>query len=265
MSKVIIQCILILSPLLVGIFYPLQKIVYGFLSLLTIDTTNIDIAIKSITSNEKIISIICGIILSVFFYFWIKRANTEKLFNTGNGYNDYPLVIYWIAGKILGYGKVTLVRVPIYLQYKLLLAHIFPNIQVDSDVENKEKDVNVIEKNMEQPFDELNLILMDTYEITEDQIPLNKINLPTVIIQNGNDFGGHRFFNPEFVKMIREKTNLYSRTFMKVNIYSTTNTNHNEAIITKCFKNGNRTGFKNITVYQANREDYSFTEEHKVL
>jgi hypothetical protein len=71
-------------------------------------------------------------------------------------------VIYWIAGKILGYGKVTLVRVPIYLQYKLLLADIFPNIQVDSDVENKEQSVNVIEKNMEQPFDELNLILMQS-------------------------------------------------------------------------------------------------------
>lgn len=87
---------------------------------------------------------------------------------------------------------------------------------------------------MEQSSDELNLILMDTYEITEDQIPLNKINLLTIIIQNGTDFGGHRFLNPEFVRMIREKTNLYSRTFKKVNIYSTTNTNHNEAIINKC-------------------------------
>lgn len=264
MYKVIIQCIFILSPALVGIFYPLQKIVYGFLALLTIDLTNLDSAIKSITSNEKIISIICGVILSVFFYFWIKRTNTEKLFNTGNNYNDYPLVIYWIAGKILGYGKVTLVRVPIYLQYKILLADIFPNILVDSDVENKEQAVNVIEKNMEQPLDEINLILMDTYEITEEQIPFNKVNLPTVIIQNGNDFRGHRFFNPEFVKMIREKTNLYSRTFKKVNIFSTTNTNHNEAIIAKSFKNGNRTGFKNITVYQANKENFSFTEEHKV-
>lgn len=265
MSKIISQCIIILLPSLVAIFYPLQKIVYGILSLFTIDTTSLDYAIKSITSNEKIISIICGIILSVFLYFRIKRANTEKLFNTGNGYHDYPLMIYWIGGKILGYGKVTLVRVPIYLQYKLLLADIFPNTIVDSDVENKEKAVNVIEKNMEQPSDEINLILMDTYKITEDQIPLTKKDLPTIIIQNGTDFGGHRFFNPEFVRMIREKTNLYSRTFKIVNIYSTTNTNHNEAIINKCFKNGNRTGFKNITVYQANREDFSFTEEYKVL
>ncbi|MED2974077.1 hypothetical protein P4361_17760 [Fictibacillus sp. B-59209] len=265
MSKVISQCIFIVFPLLLAIIYPLQKVAYGCLSLLTIDTTNLDNAIKSITSNETIISIICGVILSVFFYFWRKRANTEKLFNTGNRYNDYPLVIYWIAGKILGYGKVTLVRVPIYLQYKLLLADIFPNIIVDSNVENKEKAVSVIEKNMEQPFNELNLILVDTYEITEDQIPLNKLNLPTVIIQNGNDFGGHRCFNPEFVKMIREKTNLYSKTFKKVNIFSTTNTNHNEAIISKSFKNGNRTGFKNIAVYQANRDDFCFTEEHKVL
>ncbi|MFJ5621243.1 hypothetical protein ACIQD3_00665 [Peribacillus loiseleuriae] len=265
MVKVILQCILILLPTAVSVFYPLQKIVYVFLSLLTIDTTNLDNVIKSITSNEKTISIICGIILSVFFYFWRKRANTEKLFNTGDSYNNYPIWIYWIAGKILGYGKLTLVRVPIYLQYKLLLADVFPNILVDSDIENKEQAVIVLEKNMEQPFDELNLILMDTYEITEDQIPLNKINLPTVIIQKGNDFEGHRIFNPEFVKVIREKTNLYSRTFKQVNIFSTTNTNHNNAIISKCFKIGNRTGFKNILVHQANRENYTFTEEHRVL
>ncbi|MCU1808240.1 hypothetical protein NVV31_22990 [Cytobacillus firmus] len=265
MLKVFSQCIFILLPALVSIFYPIQKIVYGILSLLTIDTKNLDNVLKGITSNEMILSIICGMILSLFFYFWRTKANTEKVFNTGDNYNNYPLIIYWIASKILGYGKVTLVRVPIYLQYKILLADIFPNVLVDSDVENKEQEVIVIEKNVEQPFDELNLILEDTYEITEGQIPLNKINLPTVIIQNGTDFSGHRIFNPKYIRIIREKTHQYSRTYNKVNIFSTTNTNHNNAIISKCFKNGDRTGFKNVIVYQANKENYKFTVGHKVL
>jgi len=262
--KVIFQCMVILFPTLVSIFYPLQKIVYGILSIVGIDTNNLDIAIKSITDNEKIISIICGLILSVFINFWIRKTNTERLFNTGNSYNKYPFYIYWISHYILGYGTVSLIRVPIYLQYKIILSDIFPDIIVDSEVENKEQPVTIVEKNMEKTIDELNLILVDTYEIKKDQIPLDKLKLPTVIIQNGYDFSGHRFFNPEFVKKIREKTNLYSKTFKQVNIFSTTNTNHNKEIVSKCFKNGNRTGFKNIIVYQANREDYTFSEKHQV-
>lgn len=62
-------------------------------------------------------------------------------------------MIYWIGGKILGYGKVTLVRVPIYLQYKLLLADVFLNTTiVDNDVEIKEKAVDVIEKIWNNPL-----------------------------------------------------------------------------------------------------------------
>jgi hypothetical protein len=265
MLKVFFQFVLILMPTLVSIFYPLQKIVFGFFALFTIDTQNIEIAINSITSNQTVISIICGILLSGFLYFWRKRVNKEKLFNIGNRYNNYPILIYWIASKILGYQKVTLVRVPIFLQYKLLLADIFPNILVDSDVETKELAVVVTEKNLDQASDELNLILVDTYEISEGQIPLDKLNLPTIIIQNGHDFRGNRFFNPEFIKIIREKTNLYSGAFKQVNIFSTTNTNHNHAIISKCFKNAGRTGFKEVFVYQANRENFNFDDCYKVL
>lgn len=143
MFKVILQCLLILLPSIVSIFYPLQKIAYGFFALLTMDTKILDNALKSITSNEKIISIICGIIFSVILYLWRKKVNTDKLFNTGNSYHNYPLYIYWIASKILGYGKVTLVRVPIHLQYKLIITDLFPNISVDNDVEKKEETVMV--------------------------------------------------------------------------------------------------------------------------
>lgn len=259
------QCVFILLPTIVSIFYPLQKIVFGFLSLSNIDTTNIEIAINSITTDEKVISIISGTLLSAIIINLVRRTNKEKLFNTGNRYNNYSILIYWIAAKILGYGKVTLVRVPIYLQYKLVLADFFPNTIVDSDVEKKDQVVVVTEKNMEEPSNELNLILADTYEITEDQIPLSKRSLPTVIIQNGHNFKGNRIFNTEFIKMAREKTNLYSRSFTQVNIFSTTNTNHNNAIISKCFKNADRTGFKEIVVYQATRGSFYFSEGHKVL
>lgn len=264
-DKVLFQCFLILLPAIASIFYPLQELAYGILSLLGIDTTNFDEIIKSIINNERVISIIPGFILSLVIYIWRTKANKDKLFNTGDKYNEYPVWVYWMASKILGYGKVSLVRVPIYLQYKLILKDIFPEVIVDNDVEEKDQSIVVIEKNMEYPSSELNLVMVDTYEITDSEIPLNKAHLPTLFIKSGNETDSNRSLNPEFIKEIRRKTNDYHRMYKKLNIFSTTNTNHNQLIINKCFKNGSRTGFENIVVYQASRSTYVFNRGHKVL
>lgn len=265
MKKVLVQCFLILLPAIVSVFYPIQEITYGILSLIGIDVTKLDEIVKSIIDNERVISIILGGVLSIFIYIWRTRANKDKLFNTGNNYNEFPLWVYWVASKILGYGKVSLVRVPIYLQYKLLLKDVFPLIVVDNDVEEKDQSIVVIEKNMEYPSNELNLVLIDTYEITDSQIPSIKVHLPTIFIKSGNETDGNRSLNPKFIKEIRKKTNDLHRMYKHLNVFPTTNTNHNQLIVYKCFKNGSRTGFENIVVYQASRDNYEFNLGYKVV
>lgn len=264
-NKVLFQCLLILLPAIVSIFHPLQEIAYGILSLIGMDTSNFDEMIKNIINNERVISIIGGVVLSIIIYIWRTKANKDKLFNTGNKYNEYPIWVYWLASKILGYGKVSLVRVPMYLQYKLLFMDIFPEVIVDNDVEEKAQPINVIEKNMDYPSNELNLILVDTYEITNNQIPTNKAHLPTILIKSGNEIDSNRSLNPEYIKEIRRRTNVYHKIYKKLNVFCTTNTNHNQLIINKCFKNGSRTGFENIVVYQASRNNYMFNRGYKVL
>ncbi|WP_226280830.1 hypothetical protein [Cytobacillus oceanisediminis] len=260
-----VQCFLILFPAIISIFYPLQEIAYGILSLVGIDVKKFDEILKSIIDNKRVISIICGVVISIFIYIWRTKANKEKLFNTGNNYNEYPFWVYWVASKILGYGKVSLVRVPIYLQYKLLLKDVFPEIVVDNDVEEINHSIIVIEKNMEYPSNELNLVLIDTYEITDSQIPTIKTQLPTIFIKSGNETDSNRSFNPEFIKEVRRKTNALCRNYKQLNVFATTNTNHNQLIVYKCFKNGSRTGFENIIVYQASRSNYVFNRGYTVL
>ncbi|MFP7479657.1 hypothetical protein [Terribacillus saccharophilus] len=264
MKKVLLQCSIILLPALIGIFYPIQKIFYGLLSLLTIDVTKFDEILKSIISNERIISIICGIIFSILIYIWRTKANKDKQFNTADKYNKYPIWVFWLASKGLGYGKVSLVRVPIYLQYKLLLKDTFHETLVD-EVEEKVLPVVLTERNMDHDSKELNLVLIDTYNITDEQIPSDKIQLPTIIIKSGNEIDSNRSFNPEFIKEIRKKTHALSKNYIQLNVFSTTNTNHNTSIVNKCFKNGGRTGFKNVYVYQASRSNHVFNDSYKVL
>lgn len=266
MKKILVQCFLILLPVIIFAVFPLQvEIVYGVLSLRGIDFTKFDEIINSIIENKRLISVICGVVLAIFILMWLKKANKDKLFNTRNKYNEYPLWIYWVASKILGYGKVSLVRVPIYLQYKILLKDVFPEIIVDNDVEEKGRSTVVIEKNMEFPSNELNLVLVDTYEIIDSQIPSNKAHLPTIYIKSGNETDSNRSLNLEFIKEIRKKTNDHYRAYNQLNVFSTTNTNHNKLIVNKCFKNGSRTGFENIFVYQASRSNYVFNRGYKVL
>lgn len=265
MNKVLFQCLLILLPAIVSILYPLQELAYGILSLFGIDATNFNEVIINTFNNERVISIIGGVVLSITIYVWRTKANKDKLFNTGNKYNEYPIWAYWLASKILGYGKVSLVRVPMYLQYKLLLKDIFPEVIVDSNIVEKAQSINIIEKNMDHPSNELNLVLVDTYEITDSQIPSDKAHLPTIFIKSGNEIDSNRSLNPDFIKEIRRRTNVYHKIYKKLNVYCTTNTNHNQLIINKCFKNSGRTGFENIVVYQASRSNYMFNRGYKVL
>lgn len=264
MNKVIAQVIIILSPIIISFFYPIQDIAYGIISIVK-DPTKFDEMVRGIIDNKKVISIIWGVLASILIHYFIRIRNKDELFNTGGKYNDYPLWIYWIAGRILGYGKVSLIRVPIYLQYQLLFKDMFPEIVVDDEVEKREHTVEIIKKNMDEISNEINLVLVDTYEITEDEIPIGKLNLPTIIIKSGNQIDSDRSINPQFVKEVRQITNIYHREYTQLNLFATTNTNHNKFIINKCFKNGNRTGFKNIFVYQASRTDYVFNEGYKVL
>ncbi len=265
MKKVLVLCFLILLPVIISVIYPLQEIAFAIITFVGLNATEFDKILRSIIDNQRVISIIWGVILSIVIFIWMKRTNKSKLFNTGNKYNDYPLWVYWVASKILGYGKVSLVRVPIYRQYDLLLKDVFSEIVVDNDVEEKGQSIDVIEKNMEYPSNELNLVLVDTYEITESQIASNKTHLPTIFIKSGNETDSNRSLNPEFIKEIRRITNDYHRMYKKLNVFSTTNTNHNQLIVNKCFKNGNRTGFENIVVYQASRSNYVFNKGYKVL
>ncbi|WP_368901888.1 hypothetical protein [Oceanobacillus oncorhynchi] len=262
-NKVTAQIFIILIPLLVSIFYPIQNIAPGILSL-GWDVSNFNETINNIVDINIVISMIWGLLGSVFICLLIRRSNKNKLFNRGSQYNDYPLWLYWTAGRILGYGKITLVRVPIYLQFQLLFKDYFPEVLIDG-AEERKLEVKIIKRNMNEVSNEINLILIDTYKIVTSEIPQDKVNLPTIIIESGNQIDSNRSFNPEFLKEVRKITNIYRKEYKQINVFATTNTDHNKAIINKCFKNGGRTGFENIFVYQASRGSYVFEERYKVL
>lgn len=265
MLKVILQCSLLSVMPILGIIYLLQDALYAVLSIFGTEVSRIEKILTSLPLNERGLSIISGLMISLIILWALRKSNKDKVFNSGDNYGKYPYVLYYIASKVLGYGFVTLVRVPIYLQFRLVIKDLFDNVKVDENTSEKSQPITVAKKNMEQVSDEINLILNDTYPILEEQIPSAKRILPTIDITNGTELNGIRTYNIQFIDEVRKQTNELSHNYSKINVFATTNTKHNKAIIESCFKNARRTGFKELTVFQSGNTNNFFDESYPIL
>ena len=74
---------------------------------------------------------IIGIVfMLIVLYVWIRKSNKSSLLNTGDLYHDHLYAGYWICSKILGYRKCSLIRVPIAMQFKLVIRDTFCRVRL---------------------------------------------------------------------------------------------------------------------------------------
>ena len=213
-------------------------------------------------NNFKYYILLCGgnwfigfvVIIIVLFKF--RTFNKEKLFNTKNVYHDYCYTWYWICAKILGYKKCNMKLVPIFMQFKLILNGTFEKYDVgkEDDYPIKENEKIKIKKlNYNSISDEINLVLIDTYPILENQLPENKHSLSTIMIsRNKNDF--NRYFSPVFIARIVNEIRKLPSNVNSVNIYATTNPKHTSQIVENAFKLAMRGNINKLVVFQQERE-----------
>ena len=114
------------------------------------------------TINQDVTSIIVKTILIVILYGCVVKFNSKREFFNGDVYGDIPICFYYIA-KILGYKKISLIRKPYDIQFKVLRRDLFEIVE-----DNIEKDENVnveIDKTnfkYSNNMRECNLIIADT-------------------------------------------------------------------------------------------------------
>lgn len=117
-----------------------------------------------------------------------RKSNSEKIFNSINFYQNYSYFWYWVCGKILGFKKCNLVRVPIFMQFKLVTRQTFENYLVGDNYGNKKEKIKII-TNTSNKASTINLILSDTYPIELSQLPKGEECLDIIWIcrENKND------------------------------------------------------------------------------
>jgi len=258
--KKIFLPLLILLLIFLSPFY-FFEILYFVLASLKFEVPTIKDIYEILPLPENGKKAFVGLVFSLIYLIFIRKINSNKLFNSGNIYYDISNIYFWIATNILGYKKISLKFVPVAFQFKILLNDLFEDISAENHPEIN-KQVNISEKNLNINSDVINFILSDTYEIKDDLIPGNISILPTIFIDNYINAQGQRIFNQNFINEIKKMVDKYSQEYSKVNIFATTNTMHNKEIINYCFKNAGRIGFKEIYVFkQSNRETFEFDNQ----
>lgn len=194
----------------------------------------------------------------------IRKHNHEKeiMANRANCYHNYPFIWYLFCAKILNIEKCNLILVPIFMQFKLVSRSVFDQFPlIESDYPTEEnKTIKVDRKRIASNIHEANIILEDTYPISNNQIPITKRNLPTIRISrnDGNDFG--RYFNQEFIKNILNEVRKLPQD-ITINVFATTNPMHTVNVVRRVFVIGDRGNIKRLYVFQQSRTGNRAFEE----
>lgn len=146
-------------------------------------------------------------VASVIFFFLIlliiRKSNNDFVMNRGNEYHDYGYAWYWFCAKVLGIKKCNVIRVPIYMQFKLVIRGTFDEYPLNEDefpVIDNEPNCNVTIINADASGDEINLILEDTYPIVDKQMPKDKRRLKTIKISRNHGNTNGRHFSQKFIE-----------------------------------------------------------------
>lgn len=210
-----------------------------------------------------------SIVLCLIVLWRIRAHNKDFLMNRSNVYHKYAYGWYWFCAKILGIQKCNLVRVPVYMQFKLVIRGTFADYPLEESVypvvEN-ESDACISTINAEAHEKEMNLILEDTYHVDSQQIPKTKQGLRTIKVSRNDGKNKGRHFSQKFIEaVINTVRNLDQNSV--VNIYATTNPMNTKHIASRAFALADRGNVQHLYVYQQKNSDERMFEPkgHKIF
>ena len=197
-----------------------------------------------ITTYQKIITS-AMIWLGIFI---LNRQVFQTEFLKGDVYGS-KFIIWYCLAKILGYNKISLVRKPYNIIFKIVkykMFEIIPDEIEEDDVEAYVDYSNIMDSNN---LRECNLIISDTYEIKKEQIPESKRNLDTIYVyRDKSEKVNNRIYSSKFLAKIGEAFEKAQKTGGKINLFLTTNTRITKEMIEKILMKGDRSTY-NITIF----------------
>ena len=193
-----------------------------------------------------------SVVFFSFVFLKVRKYNQNYIMCNKNIYHDYSYFWFCFCAKILGINKCNLVLVPIWLQFKLVINNIFqeyPLNEKEYPVIEDEREIKILKCGKVYEVREINLILEDTYPISEFQIPQSKRGLPVIKLSrnDGKDLGRH--FSEQFINAIITEVRMLEKG-VTVNVFATTNPMNTINIASRVFKNADRGNIDSLYVYK---------------
>lgn len=244
-GSILFQCVVLLAAVLLP--YTLSK---TFLTEIdNISNSEINDFIFYIYSFNRLL---CSILLVSIALYYLRKDNCEKVFCYKNKYHNYPYVCFLVA-RFLGIKKCSLVRVPIGLQYKLLIKSTFSEY-ITEELTKDECSIVVREEHSNKKSSKICIVISDTYSISvRRQIPDKLKNYGVIHIARVG--GNYRAINKQLVEKVTDVVNNLPKETDEVLLFATTNPLHNQLIAKACFTCAGRGRIKWLTVYQQDSDE----------
>ena len=194
-------------------------------------------------------------LFSLLLYF-IHRWNSNYVMNSIQLYHDYPYWWYFLCSKILGIKRCSLVLVPIHIQFKLVIRGTFNEYPFDEKsfpVIADEANSKIIKERFDGDLTEINIIIEDTYQIMDYQIPKSKNKIATIRISRNDGTDKSRHYSPKLIEAVNNAVRECPQNFI-ANVFATTNPMNTLYIAKSAFALGERGNIKHLYVFQQGKD-----------
>ena len=206
-------------------------------------------------------------LIMVLFLKMFYDMNSKRTLNTGNHYHNHTYLGYWICSNLLGFRKCNLYLVPVSMQFKLVIRDTFEEYVYEDvcyEPETEDKVTTNYEKkkiNTETDTKEVYLIIEDTYEIKEKDLPQKITKGIRINISRDNKSDNVRYKSKSLIKEVTNIVRHMPDDIEKINVISTLNPYNSYHIAKEVFKMGGSGAKRTITVFDQNIKDWKFKEK----
>lgn len=208
-------------------------------------------------------------IIIVALLIWVShKINKGYTMNRKRSYHSSPYWWYWICANVLGVSACSLVNVPIYMQFRLLVRGTFKRYPVNEDLISEAKESKVefelVNFNKSANVETVNFVISDTYPIEFKMLPPNTRNLPTIRIKRSDDKNHNRYLDKNLIQRVNSSINELPND-CTINLFTTLNPANCNGICQDSFMTA-RGKIKHLYVFpQKGGEGWLFKDKGKKI
>lgn len=222
------------------------------------ETLHLNFADMPVLSTSWLkVAVLCFLFLFVYRFFVTK----DRIFADGiNG--KYPMFVYLVS-RILGYKTVSLIHMPVPLQFRLLNSRMYMLYEPKAeDYDEKYIDYIVEEENKENTS-MLNIVVLDTYQNEGAILPNAIEKYKTIIIaRKDTTLQGQRIFSKNLMKEVQNVINA-NKQIKDYNLLLYTNPYTNIKLYKDVFNTGN--DLRRLNLYYADDITHRFCDKKETI